>query len=79
MAIHRDFDADKSAATVKAETDQRGCLACDNYRAVHPRTHVSYCTDGSKTVFADTGCASWSSAAATEQLRQRGRPSLRSG
>ena len=53
------------SATCKGQTPleraiaQRSCLGCGNYRSVHPRTSVSYCTDGSKTVFRDSGCKSW--------------------
>ena len=44
---------------VNVEIARHGCLACDNYRAIHQHTKVSYCIDGSKTVFVDTGCSNW--------------------
>jgi hypothetical protein len=38
---------------------KESCLTCDNFRAVHPRTGLCYCLDGSKAVFFDAGCSSW--------------------
>lgn len=38
---------------------KRSCLVCSNYKSVHQTTKVSYCKDGSKTIFKDSGCPSW--------------------
>lgn len=42
---------------------KRSCLVCENYRAIHPATRISYCTDGAKTVFVNSGCEKWKGAA----------------
>lgn len=47
---------------IKLATQHKQCVVCKNYRAVHPLTKISYCMDGSKTVFADSGCSSWQAA-----------------
>lgn len=44
---------------INAAVRKKQCLVCKNYKAVHPVTNVSYCVDGSKTVFVDSGCGSW--------------------
>lgn len=48
----------------------RDCVACLNFRSVHPRTKTSYCAYGSKTVFLDKGCINFRSFAKGKLINQ---------
>lgn len=58
MTTHKEQNQ-PNLASIIVQTAKRSCLVCSNYGSVHPKTKVRYCKDGSKTVFADSGCASW--------------------
>jgi len=50
-------DVDIKAVNIAVAS--KSCLSCKNYRATHSKTKASYCADGSKTVFDDSGCDKW--------------------
>lgn len=51
--------AQPNYAAIARATARRSCVACKNYHAIHPRTKGSYCEDGAKEVFVDSGCSKW--------------------
>jgi hypothetical protein len=41
------------------ELARMSCLACVNYRSTHQITKASYCANGDKTVYVNSGCDQW--------------------
>lgn len=54
MGLYGGYELDQKQVAIAVA--EKSCLACKNFRASHKDTKLSYCADGSKTVFKDSGC-----------------------